>query len=282
MRHLAAASLWFFSLVVLCAIVPGGPAHVLAGETVRINGSGTGLEMMKPLIEAYVKSVPGVTFVMDKPLGSSGAIKALIAGALDIAVSSKLLKPEEAAQGANLRPFGKTPLAIVTGSNVPVKNISTEELEAIYSGRNRKWPDSNESIRVILRPLEDIDTKILRGLSPGMNEAITQAQSRRGMITAVTDVDSNQAVADTIGSIGTSGLAGIMVEKTSLNILSLNNVMPTLESLADGRYPLAKEIHFVTMSDLAESVQSFLDFIYSDKGRFIVENIGVLTAAGGK
>jgi phosphate transport system substrate-binding protein len=281
MRHLPVALFEFFSFVLLCAIISIGPTHALAGEPVRINGSGTGLEMMKPLIKAYAESEPGVLFEMEKPLGSSGAIKALIAGALDIAVSSKLLKPEEAAQGVKLSYFGKTPLAIVTGSSVPVKNVSTEELEAIYSGRTRRWPN-NENVRVILRPLEDIDTKILRGLSPGMNEAITQAQSRRGMITAVTDPESNQAVANTIGSIGTSGLTGIIVEKTTLRVLSLNGVMPTIASLRDGHYPLAKEIHFATLNHLSESAQKFLDFVYSDKGRAIVENVGVLTTTGGK
>jgi phosphate transport system substrate-binding protein len=281
MRQLAVVLFRLLSLVPLYAIISGGSTHALAGETIRINGSGTGLEMMKPLIKAYLKLDSGVSFELEKPLGSSGAIKALVAGALDIAVSSKPLKPEEASQGLNLSPFGKTPLAIVTGRNVPVKNITIEELEAIYSGRTRKW-SNNEAIRVVLRPLEDIDTKILRGLSPGMNEAIAQAQSRRGMITAVTDPESNQTVANTIGSIGASGLACILVEKTSLKILSLNGVMPTTASLAEGRYPLAKEIHFVTLSHLPESARIFLDFVYSDKGRAIVEAIGVLTATGGR
>ncbi|MFH0996653.1 MAG: substrate-binding domain-containing protein [Pseudomonadota bacterium] len=281
MRIMTVVIFRFFSLILLNAIISTGPACALAGETVRINGSGSGLAMMKPLIKAYVESYPGVSFEMEKPLGSSGAIKALAAGALDIAVSSKPLKPEEAAQDLKLSPFGKTPLAIVTGSNVPVNNISTPELEAIYSGKTRIWPN-NERIRVVLRPLEDIDTKILRGLSPGMNEAIDQAQNTRGMITAVTDPESNLMVANTIGSIGSSGLSGIMVEKTSLKILSLNGVMPTLASLAQGRYPLAKEIHFVTRSHLSESARNFLDFIYSDKGRAIVEAVGVLTSAGGK
>jgi phosphate transport system substrate-binding protein len=277
MRHLEFASFRFFTLVLLFALISGGLKLSMAGETVRINGSGTGLEMMKPLIKAYVVSDPGASFEVEKPLGSSGAIKALIAGVLDIAVISKLLNPEEAAQGVKLRPFGTTPLVIVTGSNVPVENISTEELEAIYSGRTRKW-QNNENIRVVLRPLMSTDTKILRGLSPGMDEAVTQAQSCKGMITGVTDIESNQAVADTIGSIGTSGLAGILVEKSSLNILSLNGVMPTTTSLAEGRYPLAKEINFVTLNQPPESVQKLLDFIYSEKGLAIVKKIGVLTA----
>lgn len=278
MRHSPAWLFRFRHLFLLCAIIFITAAHALADETIRINGSGIGLEMMKPLIKAYSESAPGVLFEMEKPLGSSGALKALVADALDIVVSSKPLKPEEAARGITLRYFGKTPLAIVVGSNVPVTNISTAELEAIYSGRTRKWPN-NENIRVVLRPLEDIDTKILRGLSQGMNEAITQAQSRPGMMTAVTDPESNQMVTNTFGSIGASGLVGVLVEKQSLKILSLNGVMPTTEALADGRYPLTKEIHFATSNRLPESAHKFLDFVYSAQGRAIVKNIGVLLPA---
>jgi len=281
MGRMAVALRRFGGLVLMFLILSGGPASLHANEMIRINGTGTGLEMMKPLIRAYIESHPGIRFEMEKPLGSSGAVKALLAGVLDIAVSSKPLRPEEAAEGAQLRPFGKTPLVIVTGSNVPVTDISTAELEAIYSGRTRKWPN-NENIRVVLRPLEDIDTKILRELSLGMDEAITQAQSRRGMMTAVTDPESNQLVADLIGGIGTSGLAGVLAEKTTLKVLSLNGVMPTVASLKQGRYPLAKKMDLVTLSHIQDPVRKFLDFIYSAKGRAIVESIGVLTSTGGQ
>ncbi|MDY0042607.1 MAG: hypothetical protein RBS57_20040, partial [Desulforhabdus sp.] len=96
----------------------------------------------------------------------------------------------------------------------------------------------------------------------------------------VTDPESDQAVANTIGSIGTAALAGIMVEKIPVNVLALNGIMPTVESLENGRYPLAKDLHFVTMSPLSVSAQKFLDFIYSDRGRDIVKGFGVLTFTG--
>ncbi|MBA4371460.1 MAG: ABC transporter substrate-binding protein [Thermodesulfovibrio sp.] len=281
MYPLATLRLPLCCMIICCLCLIGFSSDVLAGETIRINGSGIGLDMMKPLIAAYSKAHPGISIEMEKPLGSSGAIKALIAGALDIAVSSKPLKAEEAEQGATLRPFGRTPLAIVVGGSVPVKDITTPELEKIYSGTTVVWP-GGETIRLILRPQEDIDTKILRGLSPGMDEAVTRARKRPGMITVVTDPESNQAVARTIGSIGASGLVGVLVSKPSLSIISLNGIMPSAKTLADGRYPLAKEIYFVTTSRLSRASEKFIDFIYSDKGRAIVEKIGVLVTAGGK
>jgi phosphate transport system substrate-binding protein len=258
----------------------GSPASV-TGETVRINGTGSGLDMMKPLIAAYLKSNPDVSFEMDKPLGSDGAKKALLAGALDIAVSSKPLKPEEVEKGAKIRLFGKTPFVIVTGKHNKLKDISTKELENIFSGSTRQWP-GGETIRPVLRPLQDIDTSILRSLSPGMDKAITVAQQRRGMIMAVPDPESNVAVSTTPGSIGASGLTGTLVDNAPLNVLALNGITPSLKALSDGRYPLAKEIHFVTCPGLTPAATRFLDFIYSKKGRAIAAKVGVLVTAVGK
>lgn len=266
-------------LLIISFVVAWTGADAAAEQTVRINGSGTGLEMMKPLIKEYLKSHPGVRFEMEKPLGSSGAIKAILAGALDIVVTSKPLKQEEITQGASLKIFGKTPLAIVAGRNVPVNDISTAELENIYSGVTKQWKN-NKNIRVVLRPHDDIDTKILRGLSSGMDKAITKAQNQPGMLVAVTDPESNEAVLRSDSSIGASGLSGIIAGNIPLKILSLNGVMPGTKTLADGRYPLSKDLNFVTKGNLPDAAAKFLDFIYSPKGRMIASKTGVLVTAG--
>ncbi|HAJ27641.1 MAG TPA: ABC transporter substrate-binding protein [Syntrophus sp. (in: bacteria)] len=281
MGHATSILLSRLCLILLNLLFFAGTPQALAGDAIRINGSGSGLEMMKPLIEGYGKASRGVTFIMEKPLGSSGAIKALLAGAIDIAVTSKPLKPEEIARGGKLRYFGKTPLAIVTEKNVPLKTISIKELEDIYSGKTTKWPNG-ETIRIVLRPNEDIDTHILKGLSPGMAEAVTKAQRRQGMIIAVTDPESNDMVAKTAGSIGASGLTGVIVGKEPLHVLALDGVMPSRKALAGGTYPLAKNINFVTTGKLPHAAAKFLAFIYSNKGRAIAEKAGVLITADGK
>ena len=270
-----------FSLVAMCMLLIAAPSAVHAGETIRINGSGSGLEMMAPLINAYLKVQRGVTVEMEKPLGSSGAIKALAAGYLDIALTSRPLKPEESAKGFKVRPYGKTPLAIVANTGNTKKSISTRELEELYAGAVKKWPNG-EAVRPVLRPLEDIDTKILKGLSPGMAEAISRANQQRGMITAVTDPESNDVVAKTSGSIGASGLTGVLNSKWKLSVLTLNGIQPTTKNLANGSYPLAKEINFVVTEKLSDAAARFLDFIYSEKGRGIAEKAGVFVTTAAK
>ncbi|NPU84500.1 MAG: ABC transporter substrate-binding protein [Syntrophaceae bacterium] len=269
--------LLFTALLLFCE----GAPDALAGDTIRINGSGAALEMMKPLVKAYGKTARGISFVMVKPLGSSGSIKALLAGAIDIAVVSRPLRPEEIDRGGRARPFGKTPLAIVVEKSNRLKTISTTELEDIYAGRMTKWPDG-ETIRIILRPREDTDTKILRSLSPRMDEAVAAAHRRQGLRIMITDPESNQAVARTIGGVGASALTGVPVDGPPLNVLALNGVKPGRKTLADGTYPLAKEISFVTTDRLSDAAAKFLDFVYSRKGRAIAEKHGVLFTADTK
>jgi phosphate transport system substrate-binding protein len=265
----------------LTALFFAGPLHVLAVDEIRINGSGTCLQMMKPLIEGFSRETRGVAVQMEKPLGSAGAIKALLAGAIDIAVVSRPLKPEETAQGAKFRDFGRTPLAIVTEISLPLKNISTRELEDIYSGKTLKWPNG-EIIRIIMRPNEDADTRIMKSLSPGMIDAIAQAQQRRGLMIAVTDPESDEAITKIKGAIGASGLVGLIVSKLPLNVLTLNGVKPSRENLAKGTYPLAKDISFVTTGKLPDTGERLLSFIYSKRGRSIAEKAGVLITVDSK
>ena len=261
--------------ILISLIFFANPPNIIAGDLIRINGSGTCLEMIKPFVEVYGRNNRNISFEMGKSLGSSGAIKALLAGVIDIAVVARPLKPEEIVQGGRSRAFGKTPLAIVTAKSVPLKNISTRELEDIYSGKTLNWPNG-ETIRIIMRPNEDADTKILKSLSPGMVNAISRAQHRRGVIMVVTDPESYETVSRTSGSIGSAGLCHILVGKRPLNVLSLNGVMPSRKNLANKTYPLAKDIHFATTDKLSDTALKFLQFVYSKEGRSMAERNGVL------
>jgi phosphate transport system substrate-binding protein len=273
-------TLWTIVVCTLCTLHVG-VMNVSAAEPIRINGSGSGLFMMTPLIKAYTKAHPDVRITMEKPLGSSGAIKALLGGALDIAVSSKVLKPEELSMGAVSREYGRTPLAFVTGKKGGKTDITTKELEDIYSGRLKTWPDG-VPIRLILRPDSDIDTKILEGLSPEMGKAVKIAHSQKGMAVAITDPESDDAVAKTQGSLGAAALPAILADKAPLSVLALNGVKPTVATLANGTYPLAKDIRFVTTKNTPPEAVKFLEFIYSPQGRAIAGNAGVLVPVAGK
>jgi phosphate transport system substrate-binding protein len=259
-------------LSMMCAVLS---SNCLAADTVRINGSGSAIDMLKPFVAAYRKTNRDVRIEIEKPLGSSGAVKALLAGSLDVVASSKPLQPEDVAKGAKQKEYGRTPLVLVTEKNVHKQDITTKELEEIYAGTTSVW-QNNEKIRLILRPKQDIDTSILRGLSPGMDSAMTKTHSHPGMIVAVTDPEAYTAVSITPGGLGATGLTSIITNKLPLNTLSLNGIRPTPKNLASGAYPLSKEISFVTAPGTPPAALKFISFVYSSQGRAIAEKSGVL------
>lgn len=159
------------------------------------------------------------------------------------------------------------------------KNITTRELEDIYTGKTTRWPNG-ETIRIILRPKEDIDTRLLAGLSPGLARAVHDAHNKPGMILAVTDPEANEAIAKTPGGLGTATLCCVAGNKGKLKALSLNGKPVTTKGVADGSYPLAKDMRFVTTGKPTPAVLDFLRFVYSDKGRAIARAEGVVVTAG--
>jgi len=266
----------------LCAwVLLGGPRQAAAAQPVRINGSGSALDLMKPLLQAYSASRAETRVSMEAPLGSAGSTLAIIAGALDIAVVSRSLSPEEVAQGARSREYGRSPLLLVTHQAVDKKDITTAELEEIYSGRRKAWP-GGQAIRVILRPAKEANTTLLSSLSPGMERADAWARKQPGALVAVTDPESNQMVAQTPGAIGTATLTSTIVERSPLNVLSLDGVEGTIEALAQGKYPLAKRIVFVTTARTPPAALAIIDFACSAQGRAVAAKAGVLTTDCGE
>lgn len=249
-----------------------------AETQVRVNGSGAALDAMKPIAAAFMKANPGVKIVIDKPLGSSGALKALLANALDVAVSSKPVKPDEVKQGAIVREYGKTPLLFVVNRNVPITALTGTEAEEYYAGKRTAWSDGTP-VRLVLRPEGDIDTTILRSLSPSMNSAITQAMGRPGMITSVTDPEAADMVVKTPGALGAASLSTVIVENPSLKSLPLNGVKASVGNLRNGSYPMGKDVRFVTTSRTPQPALKFLEFVFSAKGRAIAEKSGVWVTA---
>jgi phosphate transport system substrate-binding protein len=255
------------------------PAICLALDTVTVNGSGSCLDMMKPMIAAFQKNNKNIRVVMEKPLGSSGALKALLAGALDVVLSSKPLKPEEVAKGAQQQIYGRTPLVIITEKKIKKSDISTQELEDIYSGKTVTWPNG-EAIRLVMRPSEDVDSTILSALSPGMSNAMKAARSRPGMVVAVTDPEAYSTVAKFPGGLGATGMTSIIAEKLPVTSLTLNGVKASPKTLASGAYPLSKEISIVTTAKTSPAAKKLVTFILSDKGRAIAAATGVHVTLG--
>ncbi|QXE87228.1 substrate-binding domain-containing protein [Geomonas nitrogeniifigens] len=251
------------------------PPASSAAETLRINGTGSGLVVVKPLTAAFQKENRGCVVVMEKSLGSSAAIKAVSRNALDLAVSSRPLKPAESVEGLVQQEWGRTPMAVLANRGVRASGVTLKELAAMYAGSSAKWP-GGELVRVVLRPVEDTDTKLTRSLSPEMDRGGAAAHARKDMLVGITDNETFDSVKKTEGAVAVMALTLALSEPNAVSVLKLDGVQPSVATLATGRYRHLKEMYLVTRKDAPASVTKFIKFLYSKKGRAVAAKHGLL------
>jgi phosphate transport system substrate-binding protein len=248
------------------------PAAVSA-ETVRISGTGGAIGGMKLLAEAFRKANPGVEVIIPRSMGSSGGIRAAIAGKLDIGLSARPMTAEERTRGGLQQPYGRT--AFVFGVNPGVKksDIDLAEVADIYAGRVTAWEDGTP-LRLILRPASDTDTLALGRISPEMADAVALSQKREGLVVAMTDQECADAIDRTNGGFGTTTLDLVASENRRIRMLSVAGVTPTTKTVRDGSYPYTKTFFMVTGPNLSPAAARFIRFVLSPEGKSILSRVG--------
>lgn len=275
--HLRPCVLKQWRTVILLGIGALGAVAALGApaDAIKIGGTGTGLGTMKLMAQEFNKSRPDAQLIITPSLGSTGAIKAVLAGAIDIGISARPVSAPEQGQGASARAYARTPFVIATGTKTKGVGLTLSQLTTIYLGKTTRWPDGSP-IRLVMRPDADADTVVLRAFSAAMNSAISVALARPGLRMADTDQDNADALEHLAGSLGTTTLTQILTEGRALKALDLDGVTPTLPSLAAGRYPYFKTLYLVTGRSPSPLAKDFVAFVHSPAGQAVLARSGNL------
>ena len=265
-------------LVLLLVASLANAADPARMETLTVGGTGSAMPLVGQFAQAYGSLEPNVKVrVVDPPLGSNGAIRAVLAGAVDLAVLGKPLTEVEKAQGCQDWELGRTPFLVVTERKLPLPGFTVEQLAAIYSGKMTTWSDGSP-IRLVVRNLFETDTLILRKMSPDMDRAVDVALARPGMLVAANDLENIDLLERTPDSLGTSNLALVQAQNRKLNALPIDGKEPTLAALRQGTYPYSKSIYLARGPRLSPVAQGFLEFILSASGKEILDRAGYVPA----
>jgi len=262
---LSFSAIFFVSL--LCVSSELEATHLVIG------GSGTDLATMRLLSAEYQKLHPSVNVEVLNSIGSSGGVRALRDGKLDIAITSRALKANEKSVNIHSYLYARTALVYATATSNPINNVTHDELKNIYSGAHPYWSNGKVA-RPVLRPESDSDTMLVRKHLTWMNESLTKAYSRRGVPMAITDQDSATKIASIPGAIGTSTLALILAENKKLKPLKINGVEPSVANITNNTYTMVKNLYLVINTSPRPKVKSFLEFFVSQPSQQLLEKTG--------
>ena len=229
-------------------------------------------------------------------------------GFVDIGMSSRKIKPDELQllEGAGLGKVGQfgprqgdggehviamDGIAVIVHPVNPMDaQISLEDIRKIYSGQITRWeqlPGANGMTGEI-RPLRRDN---LSGTYDFFCEKVMEARAKRGStdptpepLSAATEAfeDSNALVqrvtADrqAIGFVGVAYVGGskpLAIKRTRAD-LPASAVLPDVEPVRDGTYPLARPLYLYTKNPAPEAASDFIRFALGDDGQRIVAQDG--------
>lgn len=262
--------------------MPGNSADSAANSTaqtpVKIGGSSSALSLLKILASQYKKTTPNAQITELEPGQSENVIAGIQQGFVDIGGISKTLKPEENNGSLESREIGKDALLVATHPSVTgVKNLSTENLKAIYSGTLTNWqqlggPDAK--IVILDRPEDESAKRLLRKHYLGADLPNSPAA-----IVLRKEGELIQSLQSTPYSIGAFSLAHAISHNLPVNRLSLNGIAPSPEALKSGKYAMVRTIVIAWKKNPAGSTQALVDYLFSPHSVQSLEQAGFIAAS---
>lgn len=231
-----------------------------------------------PIAEAAAQKFEAQTGVpvLVSGLGSSAGIEAVANGTADIATSSRgLTKDEEASGDLVTTVIARDGIAVIVNPANTVSNISLDQLRQIYAGKITNWKEVGGPdliIQVVNRDeasgtREAFKTIVMQNSTFDRHAAVLPGTGQ------VRDV-----VSRTPGAIGyiSIGFVETKFSNSTVKSLSVDGIEASEENVADGTYPVSRDLYFFTKGEPVGEVKDFIDFVLSPEMDATIEDAGYL------
>jgi len=265
------------SLVVGLALV--ALINPFANAQVVIKGSDTCLPVSQQEAEAFGKKGGGAVTVTGG--GSGVGIAALISGTCDIAQASRPIRFDERQRMSDA---GKTAkeviiaydaLAVVVNPDNPVKNLTRQQLEQIFTGKITNWKEvGGPDMKIVVYSRETSS-----GTYEFFKEHVMKNKNYANSVLSMPATGAIiQSVKQTKGAIGYVGMAYLNNEVKAIHISydGKNFVAPSVANAKNKTYPVVRPLYYYYSINNEKKVKPFMDFVLSAEGQKIVENVGFI------
>jgi phosphate transport system substrate-binding protein len=228
---------------------------------VRISGSTTLLPLVQEGADRFMDLYSDKT-VLVQGGGSSVGIAQVKEGIVDIANSSRDLKPEENDGNLLDHPIALDVVVIVVHPGVVVNDLSSQQVMDIFTGRVTNWSEVGGTDEPIL--------VVVRDRASGTREMFDkEALEDEDVTGSAIESNSNGIVRETIAATPNSiGYMSIGYANETVKPLSYNGVIATKDNALSGEYALSRYLHMYTYGEPGPLAQEFLDYLLSEEFQF--------------
>ena len=197
-----------------------------------------------------------------------GAYKDIVDGNADIIICAQPSDEQLAYAAENgveleLVPIGSDAFVFIVNDSNPVSDITIDQIRGIYSGKITNWSElGGENVQI---------AAMRRNKNSGSETALEKLMGDLPI-----KPDYTALFGKPIGFSFRYYVTGMLGEG-GVKILTINGIVPTAETIADGSYPIAGNIYAVyRKGETNENVQKAIDFMLSPEGQKIVEQSGYI------
>lgn len=235
--------------------------------------------------EAYEAGHPTVSLSVTGG-GSGTGLAALINNTTDIANASRAIKKEEVekAQANGVEPVefvvARDAIAIIVHPDNPVEQLSLQQLSDMYSGVLTNWNEVGGEDRpiVLLSRETNSGTHVYfleNVLRLGQKENKTLFSP--GTLLMPSSEGISAEVRQNPNAIGYDGLGYVTSDMKVLAVAKSADgpyVLPTIASVNDKSYPIARDLYMYTRGQPEGAVKEYMDWILDTEAQAIVAELG--------
>ena len=263
-----------FCIVFICSLMLvgcGGKSNGKDDSTINdeenrdvmVGGSTSIQPLMEQLAESYKEDGQGTITVQGG--GSGVGTKGVIDGTLDVGMVSRKLDDNERNELDGIQ-IALDGIVIIVNKENPIKELSLEQAKQIYTGEITNWKDvggNNQEIAVVSRE-EGSGTRDGFESIVGFDteELVANADVQNATGAVMTSVSGNSQ------AIGYISMGSISEE---VKVLTVEGVAASIDTIKDGTYKLQRPF-ILCVKKGSSRANKLYDFIFSDKGKQVIEN----------
>lgn len=269
-----------------CSAQLPGLGSDIAGsaETIENKGSDTLVNLALAWAEVYTGKHPDVRISVTGG-GSGTGIAAMVNGTVDIANASRAMKPEEtaAAQENGITPVefvvARDAIAVVVHPSNPVEHLTLQQISDIYTQKITNWNQVGGEDR----PIVLLSRESNSGTYVYFLENVIRLGDKTSDLLFSPEtllMPSSEGISTEVrqnpNAIGYDGLGYVTPDQKKVAIARDESgpyVLPAIETVNDGSYPISRPLYMYTAGDPVGEIQSYLGWIL-DEGQPLVLALG--------
>lgn len=246
-----------------------GGQNTLQGK-LSITGSSTVAPLVAEIAKRFEDTHPNVRIDVQTG-GSSRGVADAQRGTADIGMASRALKDSES--GLLSFTIARDGICVILNSKNKVSELSEQQVVEIYTGKINNWKQvggedapitvvnkaqGRSTLELFLEYFELEDTQVQADVVIGDNEQ------------GIKTVSGN---ANAIGYVSVGAAEYSAEHNVPIKLLPLNGVPATIETLADGSFPLNRPLNLITNASPEGLQKAFIEYAQSGAVHDLVQDL---------